>query len=112
MLQGYLKFALATWIAVKAMQEDGFKKETRQELTNSIMTCIFAVYIVSLPAIVYTFLTKCKEKLTDEKFKEKFESLYLNIDIETDNSLDLTTLFLVRRLFFSLMVIFLPNTCA
>jgi hypothetical protein len=111
MLQGYLKFALATWIAVKAMQEDGFKKETKQELTNSIMTCIFAVYIVTLPAIVYTFLNKNKEKLADEKFKEKFESLYLNIDVDTDNSLDMTTLFLLRRLFFSLLVIFLPNTC-
>ena len=110
MMQGYLKFAIATWIAVQAMQEEGFQKDTRQELTSSIMTIIFAVYIATLPLIVYTFLTKCKDKLADENFKEKFESLYLNIDIETENSLDMTTLFFFRRLFFSLLVIFLPNT--
>jgi hypothetical protein len=82
MLQGYLKFAIATWISVKAMSTEGFKTDTRKELTNSIMTCFFAAYIATFPAIVFTFLKKCKEKLKDEKFKEKFESLYLNIDVE------------------------------
>jgi hypothetical protein len=66
MLQGYLKFALATWISVKAMSTDGFQMDTRKELTNSIMTCFFAVYIATFPAMVFTFLTKCKEKLKDE----------------------------------------------
>lgn len=93
------------------MSADGFKTGNKQEITNSIMTCFFAVYIASFPAMIYTFLSKCKEKLKDEKFKEKFESLYLNIDVETEHSLNLTTLFALRRLFFSALVIFLPNTC-
>ena len=109
-MQGYLKFAIATWIAVKAMSDEGFKRGTNKELASSIMTCIFAVYIATLPGIVYTFLNKCKEKLSDDKFKEKFESLYLNIAVEIKNSLDLTSLFLLRRLLFSLMVIFVPVT--
>ncbi len=66
MLQGYLKFAIATWISVKAMSTDGFQKDTTKELINSIMTCFFAVYIASFPALVFTFLSKCKEKLKDE----------------------------------------------
>lgn len=69
MLQGYLKFAIATWITVKAMSTDGFKMGDKQELTNSIMTCFFAVYIAIFPAMIYVFLSKCKEKLKDEKFK-------------------------------------------
>jgi hypothetical protein len=75
------------------------------------MTCFFAIYIASFPAMIFTFLSKCKEKLKDEQFKEKFESLYLNIDVETEYSLYLTTLFAARRLIFSVLVIFLPNTC-
>ena len=112
MLQGYLKFAIATWISVRAMSTDGFQTDTTKELINSIMTCFFAVYIASFPALVFAFLRNCKEKLKDESFKEKFESLYLNIDVETEHSLYLTTLFAARRLFFSVLVIFLPNTCA
>jgi hypothetical protein len=94
------------------MSTDGFQKDTTKELINSIMTCFFAVYIASFPALVFAFLSNCKEKLKDEAFKEKFESLYLNIDVETEHSLYLTTLFATRRLFFSVLVIFLPNTCA
>jgi hypothetical protein len=66
MLQGYLKFAIATWISVKSMSAEGFQTDTRKELTNSIMTCFFAAYIATFPAIIYTFLSKCKEKLKDE----------------------------------------------
>jgi hypothetical protein len=66
MLQGYLKFAIATWISVKAMSAEDFQTDTRKELTNSIMTCFFAAYIATFPAIIYTFLSKCKEKLKDE----------------------------------------------
>lgn len=66
MLQGYLKFAIATWISVKAMSTDGFQKDTTKELINSIMTFFFAVYIASFPAMIFTFLSKCKEKLKDE----------------------------------------------
>ena len=66
MLQGYLKFAIATWISVKAMSAEGFQTDTRKELTNSIMTCFFAAYIATFPAIIYSFLSKCKEKLKDE----------------------------------------------
>ena len=66
MLQGYLKFAIATWISVKAMSNDGFKNDTRKELINSIMTCFFAIYIASFPAIIFTFLSKSKNKLKDE----------------------------------------------
>ncbi len=75
------------------------------------MTCFFAAYIITFPGIVYTFLYKCKENLQDATYKEKFESLYLNIDMDHENSTFLTTLFALRRLFFSVMVMFIPNTC-
>lgn len=45
----------------------------------------------------------------DEEFKGRFESLYLNVDIDIDKSILLMSLFVLRRLIYAANIVFLTG---
>lgn len=65
--------------------------------------------ITGFPIFTYVFLRKYKEKLMDEEFKGRFESLYLNVDIDIDKSILLMSLFVLRRLIYAANIVFLTG---
>ena len=108
-LQGYLKFAIAAWISIEAMRTGGIKSDSFEDLISTALTFILGIFIVASPIMTYIFLKKNQELLKSNDFKTKYETLYLNLNLDLKDSVMLTTLFVIRRLLFSLVAIFLSN---
>jgi hypothetical protein len=78
-------------------------------LISTGLTFIFGIFIVVCPIMTYIFLKKNQELLKNDDFKTKYETLYLNLNLDLKDSVLLTTLFVIRRLLFSLVAIFLSS---
>jgi hypothetical protein len=61
---------------------------------------------IVFPVFVGIFLYKNLSKLKDDKFKERFDSLYLNIETTSKRAYLSTFFFLVRRFFLAHAVVF------
>lgn len=77
-LESYLKFSISTWISIKKL--DFSTIDTKEEKINVLMTFVFLTVILAFPPFTYVILHKFKDKLEDEDFKGRFESLYLNVN--------------------------------
>ncbi len=106
LLEAYLKFSISTWIAVQKFD----KVDTKEEIINAGLTVVFVIVIVAFPPFTYILLHKYKHRLEEEDFKGRFESLYLNVNTKVDKSILMITLFIFRRLLFSLNIVFLANS--
>jgi hypothetical protein len=100
LLEAYLKFSISTWISIKKL--DFSTIDTKEEIINVAVILIF-------PAFTYFILHKYKNKLEDEDFKGRFESLYLNINTQVDKSILMMTLFVTRRLIYAAAIVFLSG---
>ena len=105
-LETYLRFSIATWLSIKKMD----KIDTKEETINATLTIITAIVICSFPPFTYFLLHKNKERLQDEDFKGRFESLYLNVETKIDRSILMMSLFVMRRLLYSLNIVFLEGS--
>jgi hypothetical protein len=78
-------------------------------LISTGLTFILGIFIVASPIMTYIFLKKNQELLKNDEFKTKYETLYLNLNLDLKDSVMLTTLFVIRRLLLSLVAIFLSS---
>jgi hypothetical protein len=107
LLEAYLKFGISTWIAVKA-----FNIDERDDIINAWMTILMTSFVMGFPVFIYVFLRRNAEKLQLEDFKGRFESLYLNVDTSVKKSILTVSLFVFRRLIYSInIVLFSGSTC-
>ena len=83
---------------------------SRDEIINSWITVIFFAWIVSFPPAIYFFLRYKKPYLKDEDFKARFESLYLNVNIDDDKSIKLMAMFVFRRMVYAMNIVFLQGS--
>jgi hypothetical protein len=107
LLEAYLKFSISTWISIKKL--DFSTIDTKEEIINVMMTFVFLAVILIFPAFTYFILHKYKNKLEDEDFKGRFESLYLNVNTQVDKSILMMTLFVTRRLIYAAAIVFLSG---
>jgi hypothetical protein len=108
LLEAYLKFSISTWISVKHLNFN--EVHSREEIINVGMTFAFLIVILGFPPFTYFFLNKYKFKLEEEDFKGRFESLYLNVDTTIDKSILMISLFVFRRLVYSVNIVFLAGS--
>jgi hypothetical protein len=76
------------------------------------MTLLLAFILVIAPVIMLGFLVKNKRFLTDPSFKTRFETLYLNLKTDNFFIIFCTFIFLLRRFFFALSIVFLKEYVA
>jgi hypothetical protein len=76
------------------------------------MTLLLAFILVIAPVIMLGFLVKNKRFLTDPSFKTRFETLYLNLKTDNFFIIFCTFIFLIRRFFFALSIVFLKEYMA
>ena len=107
-LEAYLKFCISTWISIKKL--DFSTVDTKEEQINVSMTFFFLTVILGFPPLTYFILHKFKDKLENEDFKGRFESLYLNVNTKVDKSILMITLFVFRRLVYAAAIVFLAGS--
>jgi hypothetical protein len=107
LLETYLKFSNSTWISNKKL--DFSTIDTKEEKINVTMTFVFLAVILIFPDFTYFILYKYKDKLEDEDFKGRFESLYLNVNTQVDKSILMIILFVTRRLIYAAAIVFLAG---
>ena len=91
------------------MRTSGIKSDSFHELINTGLTFVFGTIIIGSPFMTYLFLKRNEVKLKSDDFKTKYETLYLNLNLDVKDSVLMTTLFVIRRLMFSLIAIFLSS---
>jgi uncharacterized membrane protein len=92
-LETYLKFSISTFISIQTLKID-----SREDIINSWMTVLFLVGVISFPVFTFFFLRSRRDRLNEEDFKGRFETLYLNVNTGDDTSVLMMTLFIFRRL--------------
>ena len=100
-MQSFLLLNISMWQAFRNTDV----KETQGivDLCFSILTLIYAVTATIFPFI---FLRRNFEKLSDQKFKAKYDSLYQNMDHYKRQALKNTSYFAGRRLVFAFIIVF------
>jgi len=58
------------------------------------------------PGLCLWFLTKYKSRLQEEYFKQRFDTLWDGIDVDRTTSRNYSTFFLLRRVFYSMIIVF------
>lgn len=98
----YLKLSISTMIAIKKIQFTD-----TESIINSLLSIVTLIFILACPIFSYLFLRKNKHRLGQESFKMRIASLYLNVDLKKERSTLLGTFFILRRLSFALIVVFM-----
>jgi hypothetical protein len=80
LLEAYLKLSISTFLAFKKLSH----VEDKEDYINATMTVFLAILVLGFPPFTYFFLQKYKPRLTDEDFKGRFESLYLNVNTSVE----------------------------
>ena len=106
-LEAYLRFSISTWLSIKKMDAS---VTTKEEGINASLTVVMAIIICCFPPFTYFLLLRNKDRLLDEDFKGRFESLYLNVETKIDKSILMMSLFVLRRLLYSLNIVFLEGS--
>ena len=106
MLEAYLKLSISTFLSFHKLSH----VEDKSDYINAFLTVFLSILVLGFPPFTYFFLHKYKAKLTDEDFKGRFESLYLNVNTSVDQSILMITLFVARRLIFAISIVFIKQS--
>lgn len=101
-LETYLKLAISTMIAIKEL-----KFEDSESKLNSVLSIGTLIFLLACPIFSYSFLRVNKHRLEYFPFKKRVVSLYLNVDTKREGAVLLGTYFILRRLTFALIVVFM-----
>ncbi len=75
-----------------------------------LMACIVGFYIFIFPIVALLLLIKLREKLENTTYKNRFGSLYLNLKTTSNYYMISTFIFLMRRLIFACMIVFMDQS--
>ena len=102
-MQTYLATSMTMWISFKATNLD-----TSQGKTDfGVAIGISVIVVLAFPAFSYCWLKRNHKRLGEPDFKVKYDSLYQNLNYEDEKALPHTLYFLVRRLLFTVVVVYL-----
>ncbi|CDW90296.1 UNKNOWN [Stylonychia lemnae] len=102
-LKGYLKFCIASFIAIKSFMSGS------QDILESIISAIMAIALILCPFVFVRFLKVYKRQLNSENFKQKFGTLYMNLDTKSFISLLNLLSYLLRRLIMAISIVYLND---
>lgn len=114
-MEAYLEFSLAVILNLWYIE---FDHENGAVLYQSICTLLYAIILFGLPVFVVKFYKRNLDKLDETEFKEKYGSVYEGLRLNErdedeneirENSLFYPAFFLMRRLIFSVIAIFMES---
>lgn len=105
MLEAYLMLAISTMISAK-----NFALDNGKDMANGWVTVIVGLVVVGFPVFAYLFLKKRLDKLDDKEMKDRFESLYENVEPNVKHAYLISPFFLVRRLVYAASIVFLSGS--
>lgn len=104
-LQAYIKVLFVYMTMILVMDFNGFVASFK-----SVIVILIVLALISLPIFYTAILWKNRQKLSHESIKAKIGSLYLGTRVEKIQQYLCSIYFLVRRLAYILMVVFLINS--
>ena len=104
-MQTFLATSIAMWISLQ--QTD---VSTTQGVTDLLIALAILCFTIVAPYLSLKLLRKKFERLREPTFKARFDSLYQNLDYYKPKALPQTSLFLIRRLLFALVIVFLGGS--
>ncbi|TNV87401.1 hypothetical protein FGO68_gene9307 [Halteria grandinella] len=98
-IQGYLNAQISILVAFK-----NFSQNTPFE---QVLTILIAYYMYLFPILVFQYLIRYQGKLNTKHYKEKYGSLYDNVDPQKNSLAPLASvIFLVRRMILAATLVF------
>lgn len=78
-------------------------------LEVSVLHGIFCILMIMFPCLTLSFLLKNRSKLPDRNYVARYGTLYQGIKVENKSTTIYTFIFIMRRLFFVCLVVFLDE---
>lgn len=103
-IQSYLRFSLLSFASMATISFDD-----KNTSINSVIGILMLTFVIAYPLFVWKFLSKNKLTLSNPAKRQRFDSLYQNLDVYTNTSLLLMPFFLFRRLLIGVIVTFLKD---
>ena len=97
--------AISTMISAQ-----NFSLNSGQEMANAWVTVIVGLVVVGFPLFALLFLKKRIDRLEEKEIKDRFESLYENVETTVKYAYLISPLFIARRLVYAASIVFL-NGC-
>ena len=113
MFNSILRAALESYFLVSITTLYGLansKFDSNEELITFMIGVVTVTYLVCFPIIQYRFLLRKHESLGEDFVKEKYGSLYTNVQHEKRHALRFTLYFCMRRFAFALVICFLKES--
>lgn len=101
LLEGYLEYTIASFINLYYEQYSKFT-----EIFSFTVSVLMISIAVGLPIFSFLFILINFKDLDKPRLKDKFETLYENLDTSRRVTSFYTLIFLLRRLMFSFLAIF------
>ena len=98
-LESYFLLAISTFHSFKKISF-----ETKEETTSFVTSLALLGFLVAFPALSHRFLLRNQENLGKETSKDKYGSLYMNVDHYREVSLRFNLYFCLRRLIFAITI--------
>jgi hypothetical protein len=95
--KGYLAFCLAIMISLEKAKDDAKQKA---------ISSVIAAFLLSLPIFAVIFFRKYIHRFSEEDFKLRYGSLYLNLKENSLVAMGHTILYFVRRLIYAAIIVF------
>lgn len=104
LMQTYLQNCLIMWTTIAA-----FESSTTQKKVETFVALALLAFSVALPIWSQKFLKRHKDDVQTTAFKQKYDSLYQNVNYHDLRALAYTSFFLGRRLFFAFVICVGPH---
>ena len=104
LLECYLEIAISCFLNLKLLiwHDSG-------EYSASVFTFCFLFIVIVLPFFIYKFLLESRSRLNKKSFKLKYHELFSMIKKKSNITLLYNAVFIARRLFYALMLVYLGN---
>ena len=100
LIQTYLAQSIAVWASF--LQTD---LDTKKGLTDLSIAIVLGVYLLAFPIWICVFLKRRSETISRPETRQKYDSVYQNVDVYKPAALKHTSFFLWRRLIFAMVLI-------
>jgi hypothetical protein len=100
-LTSYLTMSISTFISLKNLE---FGEVS--DIISSVLSIITIILITIAPILSFIFLQMKKDKLENQLFKPKYNSLYLNLNSWDARARLVSSLFMIRRLILAISINF------
>jgi len=105
----YLEVAVASFVKLQFLAEYGINLSNVSDMIDFVtfLACFAIAFTTPLFLAIFVYLKR--ERFNEERYREKYDSIYEGIDLESKHAVYYMLVFTARRLFYAFVIVFLPN---